>query len=212
MCGAEPMCGAEQAWGCGSAGSGELLGREEGLLSRNRVPKNGPIYAALDTVAGGIQRLVTHRCPARKSGQMNCPCSTCSHSMSTSGPIYSSHPSFPTVAPQAPHVRRSRAATQVETVPKATSPATSGPRTSIRDDAPKTLTTPPLPKPRPLHDGSSSRPGAVFDELTDPFQDDSASHTARQPQSILQAAFARSDASRSQSEQDADDYSEYFRD
>lgn len=226
VCGAEPVrgleprCGAEPACGCGSSHGGELLGCEKGLLSQSRLSQVGPIYVALDTVAGGIQRLLSHRCPAQKSTRGCCECSTCSRSLTQSRRTYSNHQpilmSPPSSLPPAPHIH---AAPQV--APQAAPPPPlDEQRTTIRHNAPQPLTTPPVPKPRPLRDAEPSRPGRAFDELTDPFKDDSASHTARRGQSILQATFARNDSarsqsdsqSRSQSEQEADDYRDYFRD
>jgi len=52
----------------------------------------------------------------------------------------------------------------------------------------------PQPSRLPRSDFESNQPGRVFDELSDPFEDDSADSMATRKKSILQATFARDDA------------------
>lgn len=53
-CGLEPACGFEPNCGCG----GPACGSKKGLLGRAFSLKNNPIYRTLDTVAGGIEKVL----------------------------------------------------------------------------------------------------------------------------------------------------------
>ncbi len=62
----------------------------------------------------------------------------------------------------------------------------------------------------------SSQPGATFDRLSDPFEDDSASYKSAEKAAIQQATYANevpaSSPKRGQAAPDHDsDYAEYFR-
>jgi hypothetical protein len=97
------------------------------------------------------------------------------------------------------------------TTPRITTPAPlvdAPPKTTIRRDPPA------LPQPRPLRDAQPQQPGRVFDELKNPFEDDSAKRSSRRKTSILQTTFDQMDAeelapiSATSSE---DEYDDYFR-
>ncbi len=229
VCGCEPVCGAEPACGlepsCGfEADCGELLGCEKGLLARRSCLAGTPIHGVLDTVACGVEKLVMLRPQSLKVSRRTCHCSSCSASIGHSIETYvDSEPIM--LAPQSPSVMhthshpaptlspapRMQTAPRLQTAPRSTTPTPlvdTPPKTTIRRDPPA------LPQPRPLRDAQPQRPGRVFDELTNPFEDDSAKSTSRRQASILRTTFDHEDAEElapiAATDND-DDYDDYFR-
>ncbi|EMI41492.1 hypothetical protein RRSWK_06087 [Rhodopirellula sp. SWK7] len=169
----------------------------------------------LDKVAGGIEKLVTHRCSMPRRAKPDCQCATCSHTVGHMSETYIEQepmlisPMQETVQP-VPHVHPAAPVM----------PAQPAPRTTIRRDMPN-------PPTLPLPSNNFDRPGRAFDELNDPFEDDSASHTAQGPRGILQATFAQGDTEThshadslgdsgsarrpEQAQQQVDVYADYFR-
>lgn len=197
-CGLEPACGCELSSGCNEDG-------ERGLLSNGGRHKAGPIFHVLDTVACGLEKLATHRILAHHCTKQACHCGHCS---SASHKTASSHRHDPTMShqhthcepmPLSPPEQRVHMSQPTQTQPtpmgSALPPTPSLPE-PIRDPgAPKTTIrrTDPLPIPTPSPQGDLNRrgrPGSLFDQMTNPFDDDSASRTARRPARIQRTTFA----------------------
>ncbi|EMI57805.1 calpain [Rhodopirellula sallentina SM41] len=190
-----------------ASGCGEMLGPEKGLLASAKWQKAGRLFGVFDSVAGGIEKMVSHRCSLPRGSKKECQCSSCSHSMIYATESYGSQepilisPAQESIQP-VPHVESSTRGVPTQAVP----------RTTIRRTVPE---PPTLPLPTRSNDLDLDRPGRTFDELNNPFEDDSASHMARGQRGILQATFAQGEADRSQqreqSQQDVDEYADYFR-
>lgn len=163
----EPQCGVEPRCGSGSCGCQD---RERGLLSHDFVPR-GLLYHSFAKVASGLEAIATYR-PAghrtrSKTGQ--CACGECSAAYG-----------------QVSHSSRVPQSGRAQSLAPTHEPPLPTPRqTTIQRN-------PPMQRPVPAKIDPSDRPGSTFDELNDPFQDDSAGPTATRAPSIRRATYASS--------------------
>lgn len=236
-CGWEPACGIEADCGCDACSPIAVSSDcEKGLLTRNWLPKNGPLFHVLDTVAGGLEKVATHRLvgyrTARSPAAKSCSCSHCGNHVETMHDLHSHDHGHAEVieftAPDAhrhPHSSPAVQATPLPPTPVIPSPLheVESPKTTIRRTVPL-----PIPTPAPAQEGSSrGRAGSTFDRLIDPFEDDSASRTATRNPQVRQTTFTEDSPSRitrsrnavprspaessRQNRTEADDFSDYFR-
>lgn len=86
-----------------------------------------------------------------------------------------------------------------------------------RTDLEREWAAPPsVSEEQPAGDTERAQPGEMFDRLSDPFEDDSASHTAAGKTAIMQTTFANevrasSPARISAAPKSNTDYADYFR-
>ncbi len=219
-CGAEVTCGAEHAFGakvsgcegpcqhrstcgCGSSNWGELLAPEEGLLANARIPHCGLIHGSLETFACGLRKIATLHPHARRVSRSTCGCASCQHHAPAHHKI--SHSTScgtcqPTMASGMPTVSaESSSASQYPTLDEHDSAAP--PSSSEETPGAKT---------------QRSQPGDTFDQLSDPFEDDSASNVASGRAAIMQTTFANEVSASSHRPTKAaphhdSDYTDYYR-
>ncbi|WDQ19331.1 crotonobetainyl-CoA--carnitine CoA-transferase [Rhodopirellula sp. P2] len=245
-CGSGVTCGCETA-GCSSCRKAD----SGGFLGRHQVQKCNPIYQTLDLAACSVERVLEvganlvcgpHRHRGCESG-----CQTCSHCESSMGGIgahemhsYGHHTvieapvvidshsrpyaSNSTVTEVTPYVQHQPSVQAIPTpAPQLQrTPLTDGPKTTIRKSA---NGLPAIPKPVPTQSsptrGSKERAGSLFDEMRNPFEDDSARVSRRrvnvrqtsfeggEPESVRRISRPIRKAATQPSE--ADDFADYFR-
>lgn len=206
-CGAEPACGVEVSCGCETstrceAARCETLGPEKGLLANARLPRRGLIHGTLNVVAGGIEQIITLRPRAHHSSRASCGCSH--HQQPIQGQF--------AVADEAPCTHcQPKLATDVPSV-SAEVPKPADSQSELEREWAK---PPSATDEQPAPD-ENTPPGTTFDGLNDPFEDDSASHTAAGKTRVMQTTFASeiraSSAGRvSAPQQPNKDYADYFR-
>jgi hypothetical protein len=121
-------------------------------------------------------------------------------SMPMSSPMYHHHPAPPVPSGTMPGHSTLPPAPSLPDPIRDPAP----PTTTIRRTSPKMVPTPPPTRAEPRRE----RPGRLFDQLNNPFDDDSASRTARRPLKIQRTNF--SDESVTDAVED-DEFADYFR-
>ncbi|WP_236625418.1 crotonobetainyl-CoA--carnitine CoA-transferase [Rhodopirellula baltica] len=244
----EPNCGFDVTCGCESAGCSSCSKPDSGgFLGRHKVQKCNPIYQTLDLAACGVERVfevgafLVHGKRCHRGCESGCQ--TCSHCESSAGAMHSHevhsyghhqvieapivmesrgipHMSSPSVNEMTPYVQRKPSVQGIPT--PAPQPLTDGPKTTIRKSNPG---LPAIPKPVPAeatqNRNSKGRAGSLFDEMRNPFEDDSASLSKRrvkvrqtsfdggEPESLRRIPRPVRKAATQPTE--ADDFADYFR-
>ncbi|MEP0062861.1 crotonobetainyl-CoA--carnitine CoA-transferase [Rhodopirellula bahusiensis] len=245
-CGFDVACGCESVGcsGCSKPDSG-------GFLGRHKVQKCNPIYQTLDLAACGVERVfevgafLVHGKRCHRGCESECQ--TCSHCESSAGAMYGHEvrayghhqviaapvvmesrgmppTSSQSVTEVTPYAQRKPSMQGIPTpAPQHRNvPLTDGPKTTIRKSAPG---LPSIPKPVPAEAApsrnSKGRAGSLFDEMRNPFEDDSANLSKRRVQ-VRQTSFnggepeglrriPRPVRKAATQPTEADDFADYFR-
>lgn len=233
---AEPSCGLDVSCGCEiSTASACNKCDSGGFLTRHRVQKCNPIYQTLDLAAGGVEGVLKAGSyllcgtPRERARQQACKtgCQTCNHCSAAATHVHAAHGNQSTfespVVEQ--HMTPRPMTPTVQSIPTPApnvTPLMDPPQTTIHKTSPGLPVVPtPAPATGTRGGSSSGRAGSLFDEMRNPFEDDSASLSSRRS-SVRQTSFENGELQpvrrtptpvrrAATKPTEVDDYADYFR-